>query len=110
MSPSGRIVVGRSGAKYFIGDEEVTKEAFDARFPTKTLGVPHTAAPGIWPMESVALAVHPDQVEAANARAKRHGIAAEYTPDGTCVIADRAARKRLNQLEGTFDKRGGYGD
>jgi hypothetical protein len=110
---TGRIVYHRSGdPTYFVGDVEVTKEQYDLRFPNKLdLSEPAmVAAPGIWPMESVALAVHPAQVEEANARAKRHGIAVAYKPDGTCVIADRKARKELNRLEGFHDKQGGYGD
>lgn len=63
-----------------------------------------------WPKKSLALAVHPEQVAVANARAKRHGIAAHYEADGTCVLADRAARKKMLRLEGFHDNLGGYGD
>lgn len=105
------MIFSRTGiASYFIGDEEVTEAEFRTRFPDKELGSPEVVAPGIWPMESLASAVHPKQVDEANARNKNHGIAATYKPDGTCVIQDRAARKQLNALEGFHDKQGGYGD
>jgi hypothetical protein len=63
-----------------------------------------------WPIKSLALAVHPNQVEQANARAKRHGINVTYSKSGACHIPDRANRKKLLRLEGMHDNRGGYGD
>lgn len=71
---------------------------------------PGAAAPGIWPAESIGMGVLPEQVAEATAQAKRHGIAAEYKPDGTAVVRDRTARKQLMRLKGMFDKVGGYGD
>lgn len=66
--------------------------------------------PDTWPMKSTALACHKKQVGAMNARNQKHGIAAHYEADGTCVIQDRAARAKLIQKEGFFDNSGGYGD
>ncbi len=108
----GKVIFSRDGetATYLLGDKEVTKEEYQASFPDKELGEPMGASPAIWPMESVALAVHPKQVQAANERNKLHGIMATYKEDGTCVIQDRNARKQLNKLERFFDKSGGYGD
>lgn len=63
-----------------------------------------------WPMKSEALAVHASQVEQANDRNKRHGIAARYDKQGFCHIPDRADRKRLLKVEGFRDNSGGYGD
>ncbi len=64
-----------------------------------------------WPMTSEALAVHPKQVEQANARNKRHGVNVVYHPKTGCaIIPDRAERKRLLRLEAMHDNRGGYGD
>jgi hypothetical protein len=100
--------------KYFLGDREVAREEFDAAFPDKGLSggdalLPaHT--PGRWPMPSEALAVHPSQVAEATERARKHGIGAEYLPDGTCVLASRGDRKKLLKLEGFRDNHGGYGD
>ncbi len=69
-----------------------------------------SATPSCWPMVSEALAVHPDQVEAARARAKRHGVSVEYMADGRAVLPDRNERRRLLRLEGFHDRQGGYGD
>lgn len=63
-----------------------------------------------WPIVSSALAVHPSQVAAANARNRRHGVNVTYRPDGKAVLGDRAARRRLLRLEGMHDNHGGYGD
>ncbi len=97
---------------YFVDGVEVTKEAFDARFPSKPLGnAGQLASCGSgWPMKSVALAVHPDQVAEANARNKKAGVNVTYESDGTAVIPDRGERRRLLRLEGYHDKQGGYGD
>lgn len=96
--------------RYYIGEREVTKEEFDLALPAKPIGVPMVASPKCWPMVSEALAVHPDQVEEANARNKLHGITATYDADGFCHIPDRAERRRLCRLEGYHDRDGGYGD
>ncbi len=67
--------------------------------------------PVCWPQKSLALSCHPRQVKAITERNKRHGISGvEYLPDGTCVVADRGARKALMALEGLHDNEGGYGD
>jgi hypothetical protein len=66
--------------------------------------------PSNWPLRSKALAVHKTQVVEANERNRRHGIAARYEADGTCVIPDRGDRARLLRLEKAHDNSGGYGD
>jgi len=63
-----------------------------------------------WPMVSDALAVHPKQVEEANARNKRHGVNVQYLPNGQAVLPDRNERKKLLRLERYHDNDGGYGD
>lgn len=88
---------------------EYTPAEFDAIMPNKEPGG-LVAAPSCWPLESEALAVHPNQVQKANDRAKRHGIGVQYKPDGTAILADRRARKQMIALEGFFDNHGGYGD
>jgi hypothetical protein len=62
---------------------------------------------GRWPIKSVALAVHPDQVAEANARNKAHGVNVQYEPStGKAVIPDAAAYKRLRRIEGVIDRDG----
>lgn len=58
-----------------------------------------------WPMSSQACGVHPDQVQEANARNKRHGVPVTYCPTtGNAIIPDAGARKKLLKLEGYFCK------
>lgn len=72
--------------------------------------------PSCWPLKSKALAVHRSQVAAANERNRKHGVAARYEADGTCVLPDRGARRDVIKLEREFlgkslgDMNGGYGD
>lgn len=61
-------------------------------------------------MVSEGLAVHPKQVEQANARNRRHGVNVVYDQKGMAHIPDRTERKRLLRLEGMHDNSGGYGD
>jgi hypothetical protein len=64
----------------------------------------HGVVPGAghcWPMKNEALAVHPRQVEAMNARNKRHGINVQYEPKwGMAIIPDEGEYKKLRRLEG----------
>jgi hypothetical protein len=99
-------------ATYFIDGAQVTKAEYDARFPDRgTAGVGQGSSCGKgWPMKSVALAVHPDQVAQANERNRKAGVNVTYESDGTAVIPDRGERRRLLRLEGMHDRQGGYGD
>lgn len=98
-------------ATYFLDGVEVTKDEYDKKFPDKPLGVPLIASPAIWQgFESLALAVHPDQVAEATKRNQRHGCSVTYKEDGTAVIPDRAERKKVMKLDGLHDREGGYGD
>jgi hypothetical protein len=109
----GRITYGNP-VRYFVNDVEVTESEFATAFPPKDLSagdevlVDSTSA---WrDFKSEALAVHPDQVPAANERSKRHNLGVVYDKHGFARIPDRAARKRLMRLEGVHDNHGGYGD
>lgn len=103
---------------YVVDGKELTQAEFNEAFPDKPLGEPlqgHTAA--CWPMVSEALAVHPSQVDQANARNRKHGIAALYQKGtGACQIDSRGDRAKLLKLEAktlghaVFDKQGGYSD
>lgn len=97
--------------KWFIDGRQVTKEEFDAALPN----VEDPAGDGsgliAWKtIKSMALAVHPSQVEMANERNKRHGVGIEYQPDGKAVVTSRHNRKKLLRLDGMSDNSGGYGD
>ena len=63
------------------------------------------------PLDSVALAVHPSQVEAYNQSLQNRGISgAHYLPDGTCRITSRKARNQILQSQNMHDNDAGYGD
>ncbi len=109
----GRIVFPKSGPnRYYIGDKEVTQEEYDAAFPPKPIGETLAGhSPACWPQTMEALAVHPAQVDQANARAKAHGIDAIYQHGtGLVQVGSRADRAKLIRLEGGYDRSGGYSD
>lgn len=124
----GKVVHTPKGPRYFLDGKPVTKAAYDRAFPSKLdelLAVPEELRSGgavgqattTWPMVSEALAVQPSQVAEANARNKKHGVAARYDAEGFCHIPTRAERAKLIRLErthggmpGLCDNRGGYGD
>lgn len=59
-----------------------------------------------WPMVmGDSLGVHPSQVDAANARVKRHGINVVYDKQGNPHVPDRNERAKLLKLERMHDKR-----
>jgi hypothetical protein len=110
----GTVKYDRLGnASYFIDGVEVAKETYDARFPDRPLATVATETRSCgsgWPMKSIALAVHPEQVAEANERNRKAGVNVTYESDGTAVIPDRGERRRLLRLEGMHDRQGGYGD
>lgn len=101
---------GPSGKKrYYINDIEVTECEFNSRVPSRPSVIGSAPLPGqlpdCWPKVSMnALAVHPEQVAEANERSVRDGIGVRYERDGSCVIPDKAAYKRLLKAEGFFNK------
>lgn len=105
-----RIVYGNP-IRYYLDDREVTEEQFRSETPDRlqdALDAGETAcgqATTTWPQESEALSVLPKQVEAANARNKKHGIAVHYKADGTAVVTSANAKRQLMRLEGFHDKR-----
>lgn len=108
---SGRIVFGRTGTRYYIGEREVEKAEFDQRFPSKGIEAPMAANASIWNgFQSEALACDPSQVAEMNERNRVNGVGARYDKDGIAHIPDRADRRRLLKLEGYHDKAGGYSD
>lgn len=103
--------------RYYVDGVPVTEEEFFANSRTNVEELlscrqpPGGHSSSCWPMRSEALAVHPRQVEAANRRNKKAGIAVEYDPvTGEAIIPSRMERKKLLKLEGFYDKNGGYGD
>lgn len=77
---------------------------------SRVFDVPGGHPPGCWPMVSEALACHPSQAEAMNARNAKHGIGTRYDGKGFAHIPDRKDRAKLLKAEGFHDNHGGYGD
>jgi hypothetical protein len=119
MTMKGQIKLGQYDrtTRYFLNDIEVSQEEYEAAFPSKLdelLGggvecLP-SQTPSCWPMVSRALAVHPAQVEEANARNKRMGSTVRYDQKGNAHLPDRGARRDLLRVEGYHDNSAGYGD
>lgn len=96
---------------YSVDGKEVTEAAFLELFPDHAelfdatrpvIGGAHAAG---WPMYSDAMAVHPSQVAAANARNKKHGVNVQYEPHaGLAVIPSEREKKKLMKLEGFHDR------
>lgn len=61
-------------------------------------------------IKSIALAVHPDQVEEATKDAVARGVPTEFTADGRPILTDRNHRKQYMKAYGYFDRDAGYGD
>lgn len=62
-------------------------------------------------MRSVAIGVHPSQVEDAQREAAAVGVPTEYDPKtGDAIFTSREHRKRLCKALGYFDRDAGYGD
>jgi hypothetical protein len=94
-----RIIYGRRPGeeRYFIEDREVTKAEFHkagTRHSIKEI-LGRTVATQNFsrPLELDALGVHPNQVPAAMARDRRHGMAIEYTKDGTPLVKSEQEKR-----------------
>lgn len=83
------VIKGRVGAEtYWLDGNEVTKAEFDRAFPDVNDTGPGAGSSfvGFRPLESEALAVHPDQIPEAIESAKRHGVPTEFTPSGLPIF------------------------
>jgi hypothetical protein len=109
-----RIIYGRrpGDERYFIEDRQVAKAEFDKVTRSKlkdVLGKAPATQNFSRPLELDALGVHPEQVEAAMARDRRHGLAIEYTKDGTPLVrSEQEKRDYMRVVSGDgpriFDK------
>ena len=106
---TGKIVGAIGKERYYIDGEEVSKRFFDLQFPDKGADV-RTELSGKRVKASDALAVHPRQVEAARADAKKKGVPTEFLPDGRPIIRSRAHQKAYLKAYNFFNRDGGYGD
>lgn len=96
---------------YWIDGRKVSQQEYEEAFkslPSRLEDLLNGNSPMLaqgsgWPMRSIALAVHPKQVEKANERNRRLGLASYYEKDGTCVIPTSRERAKLIKAEGMVD-------
>jgi hypothetical protein len=93
---------------FLLDGKEVTEEEYRRRYPLPESRpgdiVGGTPTRG-WPIRSTALAVHPEQVDEANARNKQAGINVRYEPGtGVAIIPDRQERRKLLKEERVVDR------
>lgn len=115
----GRIRGSGSKTRYEIfeggraGWVEVPKACFDVLFPDKPIisGADLNVSMG-WkkPIESDALAIHPDQIPEAEAHAEKHGVPTQFIEDGRPIFTSREHRRKYMRSVGVHDRRGGYSD
>lgn len=99
--PLDCIVETNGQTVYYLGGRPVSEQEYRRIYPLPTslgrvLKRPRIAK---WPIRSVALAVHPDDVETANRRNRQRGCAAYYEPDGTAVIHSENEKRHLMRIE-----------
>jgi hypothetical protein len=101
------IKIDKRGRHYFLDGVEVPARAYRKRYP---LGKQAPTLVRSRRQKSIALAVHPSQVEEASSDAVRKGVPTEFTRDGRPIFESRAHRKKYFQAYGYFDRDAGYGD
>lgn len=95
---------------YFVNGKEVSKKKFDKAFPSKLNEVLNTGVevntdrPSCWPRQSIALKVHSEQVDEANAALKAAGLKSYHDKMGVLHIPDKTENKKLLKHRGLFDK------
>lgn len=97
---------------YFLDGKQVTKRAFDAAMDLPVTRKPVRRPRGMkrgYPIKSVALGVHPDQVPSAREQAKAKGVPTDFTPGGRPILRDAGHRKRYLKAFGFHDRNSYYG-
>ena len=62
-----------------------------------------------WPVRSLSMACHPDQVERYRELAKERGVPTEITRDGRPVLTNESHARRFRQAFGYFQRNSYYG-
>lgn len=65
---------------------------------------------GAWPLTSDAMGVSVEEIPAAQAELKKHGVYTEYDGLGRPILRDRAHRKAHMEALGFYDRDAGDGD
>ena len=101
------------GDRYYVDGQEVAKEEFWQRFPSRLGegGASHGAGLIGWkPIHSDALGYHPKQIAEATEHLKKLGVPTEIDKKGRPVLTCRDHRRRLMKALHVHDNHGGYGD
>lgn len=98
-------VVRKDGTHYYLSGREVTKEKYEEYYPPMKMDGGFPAMNG-WskPMLSDAMAVHPEQIEEARERDKKHGVPTDYTADGRPILHSEDHKRRLMKSLGYHDR------
>ena len=115
----GTIVYPVNGPSiYKVDGNEVTKEVFDATFPSHPVSdltlpnvMPETSK--AWPMLSDAWGVGKGQKEKAEEVFAKLGVPTEFVPDGaggySAKVLNNEHKRRLHKATATHHNDGGYG-
>lgn len=91
-----------------IGDAVVLEDGRSAvRILSPTVGV---NPPSCWPMESVAMGVHPDQRKELIDYCREHDCPTDVSEDGNPILTSKEHRRKHAELRGFFDRDAGHGD
>lgn len=110
-----RIVYGRKGTTYFIGDKQVTKEEFEGSITVPPLEVGkakvehHTAGYLGYPIKLNSMAVTTHRRKTMMEHLAKKGVPTEYTLRGRPIIRDAAHRKQFMKAMNLFDRNSFYG-
>lgn len=86
---------------YRLNGRSVTRDEFLKNARGITPGVKQEIGDRFRKIEANSISVHPDQIEEAVARNKKHGLTGiEYRPDGDAVCTSRKALERAAAFEG----------
>jgi hypothetical protein len=113
MPALDRIVMTTKCTHYFLGGREVTKKEYERVYPPPKLGA-SAEMPGQWtrPTLSDSMGVHSSQIDEAEARNKRHGIAITYVREGenigAAIVPSRAEQRKLMKVMGLRDNNAFY--
>lgn len=119
----GKITEGRKGKRYFIdnggfrGYVEVTEAEYEAAYAKALEELPKidiktpvmTNSLKGWPRKSLALGVHPDQVQEAQAYYDKLGVPTLFDPkDGKAIVRDNQHQIAIQKARGIRNHDGGY--
>lgn len=115
MKEPDRAEMRKDGWHYYLGHREVSQAEYEAVYPppppcdpADILADPYsTSAVTTWrkPVHSIAMGVHPDQIEEAKAHDRKLGLGeTEYDKDGSPVLRNRGQKRDRLKAYGMIDR------